>query len=805
MLPFLIPGIGTVAGATTLASNAGIESIKQGMDVETAQKRTLLHGGFGVAMVGVAPLSGKAIETLLAGSKTAVLEVAKSGTLNIGLGVSQRAADWAIVKERYPEMADKMEVLSKETVGLDVAMWLAFAGLGYKGIRKGLRNAGVPLGDIPKTIRAMEETIAADSAVQDAIYVRRSRRQLAEEGPLEGPEAYAKQEAMVDDAMQRIERAEPMPQDVPEGTQLKATKPLEPVSQEGKVLFGEDGIQPLPAEEVGRLVKDIGLDGNRVIVHDSTNPIPDFIMEQARKQGGSKHNVEAWMGADGTLHINREMIGSIDRLKDVVAFHEITHKGQDAELLKVAQESIAGSKGKHSDALRAEVLKVAQERNFDLNTPEGTASAIKEATSNIMMDAYWRGQVVDATNEGFFGTLVNKTKDVLRNLGVKIEYNDADTFRAVGTMWMRGKERLTTPVTNEWRTIHDALAGSTYVRTGSSKGKYYTESDFQNHLKEFYPSVFDLKVDKKDVLAALKNLANGSSRPLTPKQREIVANFEYDLGAFQNKMVEPDVPFSIYHAAPYLRAADYALKSVGAEGEYAVINIPEVGYRQVLIEVKRGGKVVGYLTRNFNQANKMMRATADSALPKGQGMGILSKLYRVEDAFGRQHGLDVEGTYINPITNALARRGGAQPVMEGSSILNLPRGTEEGKLYTRMTPEDVRAVDNAFNNKALGERYEAFKESKRAERQAESERIRGLANEKYQRDAGNDTQRSGPTGLDQGVRVRRGDAAETVVKVDTFDEAGKVVEAEMKAGEAIKGYTDNIDILKAIADCLKGA
>lgn len=538
LLPFLVPGIGLATGTAAITANTGIESVEAGMDAKTAAFRAGMAGSTAAAMGFVAPLSGKALDSLFTGGGTkALIEVSKSAGLNVGLGIAQRGADWAIVKQKYPEFADKLEIVSAQTVGVDLALWGLFAGLGYRQVRQQLVEAGVPLTKASRAIRAAEEVLQADTAINDAVYVRRANRMMAEDGPLESVEVYQQHAAMAEDAIQRIEQAEPVHMDAP---------PTE-------VPLRQDSIKA----ELKQAIDGLGLDTERVVLHDEANPIPENVLRAAKREGGDLSNTEAWMD-NGVLHINMDAAHDIGRIKDVVGFHEITHAGQDVELLNQAHAAIAGSKGPHSDFLRSEILRLSQERGYDLNTKEGTDKAVKEATAEAMTDAVFRGKVADAMNESYFAGLINKAKQFLRDRGLKINYTDEDAARLIGQMWLGGKQKMAALETapNQWKTIYEGLQNETYTRTGNSKGKYYTESDFQNHLKEFYPSVYAGVYGKADVMAVLKNMADGSNRNLTDKQKEIKANFEYDLEAYQSRMADPveevDVPFSIKKIEPHL-------------------------------------------------------------------------------------------------------------------------------------------------------------------------------------------------------------------------------------------------------------
>lgn len=1114
LLPFMVPGIGLATGTAAITSNTGIESVEAGMDAKTAALRAGMAGSTAAAMGFVAPLSGKALDSLFTGGGTkALLEVSKSAGLNVGLGAAQRGADWAIVQQKYPEFAEKLEIVSAQTVGVDLALWGLFAGLGYRQVRQQLVDAGIPLTKAAKAIRAAEEVLQADTAINDAVYVRRANRMMAEEGPLESAEAYQQHAEMAEDAIQRIENADPVHMDAPpEAIPLR-----------------QDSIKA----ELKQAIDGLGLDPERVVLHDESNPIPENVLRAAKREGGDLSNTEAWMD-NGVLHINMDAANDIGRIKDVVGFHEITHAGQDVELLAQAHTAIAGSKGPHSDFLRSEILRLAQERGYDLNTKEGTDKAVKEATAEAMTDAVFRGKVADAMNESYFAGLINKAKQFLRDRGLKINYTDEDAARLIGQMWLGGKQKMAALETapNQWKTIYEGLQNETYTRTGNSKGKYYTESDFQNHLKEFYPSVYAGVYGKADVMAVLKNMADGSNRNLTDKQKEIKANFEYDLEAYQSRMADPveevDLPFSIKkiephldelgkfktgqpvvfdfvhntesatklfgkpkkdspydrgyepsgryvtqvdnaqnatigpnmikgtlrfenplvvngdqwkrnlsaafgnkrgknlsksviaagydgvvtvahgksgdyiseildlttfdeskamfsiapktdtpefkawfgdskvvdengqplvvyhgtakdgyvdttdihafdktrtgdrwnadsrgffftndtrisdyysksdrdyrdpgagngavypvylsikkplelviprtedvvsywdnnaekiqakatkgghdgvvlidktqrvgaeyvksivafepeqiksatgnrgtfdpadpridfsisHAAPYLRELDAALARRGAEGEHAILDDPKRGRREVITEIKRNGKVIGYQARQLDRTNQMYRSKVDSALPEGESMGVLSEIYRMEDRFSQEQGLDLNGTYVSDITKALAEKGGALPTGESERILSLKNGTEKGNAYP-VTPDDMRVTQTAKENTDLVKRYENFLDQRLNERAAANERRLETLGFRTTEDGG---LRRTDAGSDQsGDTVRRNDTgADLTVNVKTIDESGQIVETPMKASEAIKGYDDALSVVKSILDCVKG-
>lgn len=972
LLPFMVPGIGLATGTAAITANTGIESVEAGMDATTAGVRAGMAGTTAAAMGFVAPLSGKALDSLFTGGGTkALLEVSKSAGLNVGLGVAQRGADWAIVKQKYPEFADKLEIVSAQTVGVDLALWGLFAGLGYRQVRQQLVEAGVPLTKAAKAIRAAEEVLQADTAINDAVYVRRANRIMAEEGPLESAEVYQQHAAMAEDAIQRIEQAEPVPMDAP---------PTE-------VPLRQDNIKA----ELKQAIDGLGLDTERVVLHDEANPIPENVLRAAKREGGDLSNTEAWMD-NGVLHINMDAANDIGRIKDVVGFHEITHAGQDVELLTQAHAAIAGSKGSHSDFLRSEILRLAQERGYDLGSKEGTDKAVKEATAEAMTDAVFRGKVADVMNESYFAGLINKAKQFLRDRGLKIDYTDEDAARLIGQMWLGGKQKMAALETapNQWKTIYEGLQNETYTRTGNSKGKYYTESDFQNHLKEFYPSVYSGMYGKADVMAVLKNMADGSSRSLTDKQKEIKANFEYDLEAYQSRMADPveevDLPFSIAHktdtpefkawfgdskvvdeqgrplvlyhgtdadilmfdaqalgkstgaasanmghffvnssdvartyadyaatvapvrrmlaeaykfekrgdwdaydsaveraerleseitaepargqnivpvylkmsnpaimdakgefftaldndikkfissakrkghdgviiknlddaagrvdlvadhyvvfdstsiksvtgnrgtfdpadpridfsiahAAPYLRELDAALAKRGAEGEHAILDDPKRGRREVITEIKRNGKVIGYQARQLDRTNQMYRSKVDSALPEGESMGVLSEIYRMEDRFSKEQGLDLNGTYVSDITKALAEKGGALPTGESERILSLKNGTEKGNAYP-VTPDDMRVTQTAKENTDLVKRYENFLDQRLNERAAANERRLETLGFRTTEDGG---LRRTDAGSNQSVdTVRRDDTGADLTSTQQLDAAMSSVNA----------------------------
>lgn len=535
MLPFFIPGIGLEVGAATMAGTTGIESVEAGMDAGTAGMRTAFAGGSAVAMAAINPLSGKALGALMEGKTlSSVLEVGKSAVYNVGIGTAQRAIDYQIVKTKYPEFAEKMEVLGSTTVGTDIAMWGLFAGLGYKGIRTEMKKAGYSITDANKAIRAAEEVAGADTAVNDAIYTRRANKSYEDDGPLLSQEEYAVKRAAIDEAIARIEKADPLPEEVPEA--IKADTP--PVEYFDKA--------PVSEAEVTKFVTDFGIDNSRVVMHNSDN-MPDYAVEAAMREGGDINTAEAWMGSDGILHINLDAFSDMNRLKDVVGFHEITHAGQDANIIKKAHAALFEAKGEKTDFLRGEMDRIAKQRGYDMTTEEGTNRAVKEATADAMMDAVYRGHVADIMNESYFSKLISAVKNMLRDMGVKIEYTDEDAARLIGTMWYRGKKELESKAPVDWKTTLQGLEQETYTRVGNKDGAYYTESAFQAYLKEFYPSVHGGQYDKKDVIATLKNLAKGSNRKLTDKQKEIKANFERDLdiASKERVQVDEDLPFSI--------------------------------------------------------------------------------------------------------------------------------------------------------------------------------------------------------------------------------------------------------------------
>lgn len=444
ILPFLVPGAGLATGSAVLASNAYTESIQAGMDKETAQNRAFTSGALGLAMGAIAPISGKQVVGLLNGEMSAAASLAGTGAFNIGLGISQRAADWQLVKQKYPEMAEKMEVLSAKTVGLDIAMWALFAGYGYTKMRKLLVDSGVPTNEISRTIRAAEEVASADTAIQDAVFVRRQNKAINDDGPIDSPEAYDAHEALIADAENRIDRAEPMPQEVPNGIKLKATETVSPDSDAGVLVTAEKSSRKagISSEAIYSLSDNIGMTRDRIVIHDVDNPLPDNILRAAEAEGGNPNTIEAWIGDDGILHLNRDAIKDKNHLSDLMVFHEMTHRGQDKPLVDKATEAIDNAQGVYADAVRKLRDQIAAERGYDLNTAEGKAKATREATASIMEDALGRREVAKAAQDGYLAQVVTAVKDIMRNLGLKVKYNEKDIFRLVGKMWKRGQERM---------------------------------------------------------------------------------------------------------------------------------------------------------------------------------------------------------------------------------------------------------------------------------------------------------------------------------------------------------------------------
>lgn len=450
-IPFMIPAVGLATGSITMASNAYTESIHSGMDKETAQSRAFLAGATGVGMGLVAPLTGKQIVRLLAGESGAITTAAGMGVFNVGLGITQRAADWQMVKQKYPEMADKMEVLSAKTVGLDIALWAMFAGYGYAKVRKTLIEAGVPVSEVTKTVRAAEEVIGADTAVQDAVFVRRQNKSINDDGPIDSPEAYAAHEAMINDAEARIENAEPMPMNVPETVPLKPVESVLPSKEGGRIVISGKPVKKpsVSPDSILSFTDSIGIGRDRIVVHDINNPMPDNILKAAEAEGGNPDSIEAWIGDDGILHVNADGVKNMDAVKDVIVFHEMTHAGQDKAVVEKATQAIETATGTYADAVRQLRDQISANRNYDMNTVEGRTKATREATAKIMEDVLGRKQVAEAAQDGYLSQLVTAFKEALRSLGLNVKYSEKDIFRLVGKMWKQGQERMGVKLSTE--------------------------------------------------------------------------------------------------------------------------------------------------------------------------------------------------------------------------------------------------------------------------------------------------------------------------------------------------------------------
>lgn len=89
-----------------------------------------------------------------------------------------------------------------------------------------------------------------------------------------------------------------------------------------------------------------------------------------------------------------------------------------------------------------------------------------------------------------------------------------------------------------------ALAIELKQRTGIEKGKgsggYWSMSDFQEHLKEFYPSVRNVTTDRAEILTAVRVAAGeGGKAKLTSLRQEVIDAFRQDLARARELYGEP--------------------------------------------------------------------------------------------------------------------------------------------------------------------------------------------------------------------------------------------------------------------------
>ncbi len=214
VLPFIAD---PVVGITAMTAKTGIESIEQGIDVETTQQRMVATGAGALVMAGIAPITQKGIQAIYANhADTAVKELAKSLLLNVGTGVASRGIDYQILKDQYPAIAKEIEVVGAKSVGTDIALMAVFGFMGYRQAAKQMHAAGITPKDAMATMARIEEAIEQDVVLHDAVTMQRKRYADIENSPLaDSPQPWIDAQAMLERGMKALDDAVPLSESLP--------------------------------------------------------------------------------------------------------------------------------------------------------------------------------------------------------------------------------------------------------------------------------------------------------------------------------------------------------------------------------------------------------------------------------------------------------------------------------------------------------------------------------------------------------------------------------------------------------------
>jgi len=215
ILPFIAGGV--AGGTTVMTAKTGIDSIGQGIDVETTQQRMVATGAGALVMAGIAPITQKGIQAIYANhADTAVKELAKSLLMNVGTGVASRGIDYQILQDKYPAIAKEIEVVGAKSVGTDIALMAVFGFMGYRQAAKQMHAAGITPKDAMATMARIEEAIEQDVVLHDAVTMQRKRYADIENSPLaDSPQPWTDAQAMLERGMKALDDAVPLSESLP--------------------------------------------------------------------------------------------------------------------------------------------------------------------------------------------------------------------------------------------------------------------------------------------------------------------------------------------------------------------------------------------------------------------------------------------------------------------------------------------------------------------------------------------------------------------------------------------------------------